>query len=87
MINSTVGGVRALVANMMLERAKELPAEEAVELWRAMQLVETGAPVEGLPRATLQLAMDFNRFPSARKLVEDKARACEQAALMPSTIG
>jgi hypothetical protein len=55
-----------------------------------MQLVDAGAPVESLPRTTLQLAMDFNRFPLARKLVEEKALAGEQTALMPlmpSTVG
>ena len=44
-----------------------------------MQLVENGAQVERLPRATLQLATDFNRFPFARKVVEQKALEYERA--------
>ena len=73
--NSHVTGLRALVANVMLERAWELSDLQAVELWRLTQLINTGASLETLPRATLQLAMDFNRFPLARQVLEQKALA------------
>ena len=64
---------------MMLQRARRLSPPQALELWPLMQLVENGAQVERLPRATLQLATDFNRFPFARKVVEQKALEYERA--------
>ena len=73
--NSQVTGLRALVANVMLERARELSDLQAFEVWRLTQLIDTGASLETLPRATLQLAMDFNRFPLARHVLEQKALA------------
>ena len=72
---SQVAGLLALVANVMLEKAKELSGLQAYELWRLTQLIDTGASLETLPRATLQLAMDFNRFPHARRVIEQKALA------------
>ena len=72
---SQVAGVLALVANVMLEKARELSGLQAFELWRLTQLINTGASLESLPRATLQLAMDFNRFPIARQVLERKALA------------
>ena len=72
-------GLLALVANVMLEKAKELSGLQAYELWRLTQLIDTGASLETLPRATLQLAMDFNRFPLARQVVEVKALAYVRA--------
>ena len=72
---SQVAGLLALVANVMLEKAKELSGLQAYELWRLTQLINTGASLETLPRATLQLAMDFNRFPLARHVLEQKALA------------
>jgi len=72
---SQVAGVLALVANVMLEKARELSGQQAFELWRLTQLINTGASLESLPRATLQLAMDFNRFPIARQVLERKALA------------
>ena len=76
---SQVAGLLALVANVMLEKAKELSGLQAYELWRLTQLIDTGASLETLPRATLQLAMDFNRFPLARQVVEEKALAYVRA--------
>ena len=76
---SVVTGLRALVANVMLERARELSGQQALELWRLTQLIDTGASLDTLPRAMLQLAMDFNRFPHARRVVEEKALAHESA--------
>ena len=73
---SQVAGLLALVANVMLEKARELSGLQAFELWRLTQLINTGASLETLPRATLhQLAMDFNRFPLARQVLEQKALA------------
>ena len=72
---SQVAGLLALVANVMLEKAKELSGLQAYELWRLTQLIDTGASLETLPRATLQLAMDFNRLPLARHVLERKALA------------
>jgi hypothetical protein len=77
--NSQVTGLRALVANVMLERARELSGPKALELWRLTQLIDAGASLGTLPPATLQLAMDFNRFPLARRVVEEKALAHERA--------
>ena len=76
---SVVTGFRALVANVMLERARELSGPQALELWRLTQLIDTGASLDTLPRAMLQMAMDFNRFPHARRVVEQKALAHESA--------
>jgi len=76
---SVVSGLRALVANVMLERARELTGPQALELWRLTQLIDTGASLEALPRAMLQMAMDFNRFPHARRIVEEKALAQDRA--------
>ena len=73
--NSHVTGLRALVANVMLERARELSDLQASEVWRLTQLINSGASLETLPRATLQLAMDFNRFALARQVLEQKALA------------
>ena len=73
--SSQVMGLRALVANVMLEKVRELSGSQASELWRLTQLIDTGASLETLPRATLQLAMDFNRFPHDRRIIEEKARA------------
>ena len=72
---SQVAGLLALVANVMLEKARELSGLQAFELWRLTQLINSGASLETLPRATLQLAMDFNRFPLARQVLEQKALA------------
>jgi hypothetical protein len=77
--NSHVTGLRALVANVMLERARELSDLQASEVWRLTQLIDTGASLETLPRAKLQMAMDFNRFPYARRVIEEKALAYESA--------
>ena len=77
--NSHITGIRALVANVMLERARELSDQQAFEIWRLTQLIDTGASLETLPRAPLQLAMDFNRFPLARRVIEEKALAYERA--------
>ena len=77
--NSQVTGLRALVANVMLERAKELSGPQAFELWRLTQLIDTGASLGTLPPAMLQQAMDFNRFPHARRVLEEKALAYERA--------
>jgi len=85
--NSHVTGLRALVANVMLERAWELSDLQAVELWRLTQLINTGASLETLPRATLQLAMDFNRFPLARQVLEQKALACAHTTDKLDTVG
>ena len=74
-----VAGLLALVANVMLEKARELSGLQAFELWRLTQLINSGASLETLPRATLQLAMDFNRFPYARRVIEEKALAYESA--------
>ena len=76
---SQVAGLLALVANVMLEKARELSGQQAFELWRFTELINTGASLESLPRATLQLAMDFNRFPLARQALEHKALAYESA--------
>ena len=73
--NSHGTGRRALVANVMLEKVRELSGSQASELWRLTQLIDTGASLETLPRATLQLAMDFNRFPLAQQVLEQKALA------------
>ena len=78
MDNSQASGIRALAANIMFEAARELSGLQAFEVWRSMQLVETGAPLANVPRAVLQRAMDFNRFPLARELVEQKALAHER---------
>jgi hypothetical protein len=83
---SQVAGLLALVANVMLEKARELSGLQAFELWRLTQLINTGASLESLPRATLQLAMDFNRFPLARRVVEEKAIAYEQCTRKPGSL-
>ena len=75
---SVVTGLRALVANVMLGKATELSGSQALELWRLMQLIDTGKSLDAVPRAMLQLAMDFNRFPHARRVVEEKALAHEE---------
>ena len=77
--SSQVTGLRALVANVMLEKVRELSGSQASEFWRLTQLIDTGASLETLSRATLQLAMDFNRFPLARQVVEEKALAYVRA--------
>ena len=77
--NSHGTGRRALVANVMLERARELSDLQACEVWRLIQLIDTGASPKSVRPATLQLAMDFNRFPHARRVIEEKARAYESA--------
>jgi hypothetical protein len=79
-------GLRALVSNMMFEKARDLSAPQALEVWRSIQLVETGGPLVSVSRPALQLAMDFNRFPPARKLVEQKAIAHERAARVRNAI-
>jgi hypothetical protein len=65
---------------MMFETARELSGPQALEVWRSIQLIEIGAPLISVPRAALQKAMDFMRFPLARKLVEQKAIAFERIA-------
>ena len=77
--NSHVTGLRALVANVMLERARELSDLRAFEVWRLTQLIDAGASLKTVPPATLQMAMDFNRFPHARRIVEEKALAQDRA--------
>jgi len=77
--NSHVSGLRALVANVMLERARELSDLQAREVWRLIQLIDTGASLKSVRPATLQLAMDFNRFPHARRVIEETALAHERA--------
>jgi hypothetical protein len=77
--NSHVTGLRALVANVMLERARELSDLQAFEVWRLTQLIDAGASLKSVPPATLQMAMDFNRFPLARRVIEEKAIAYESA--------
>ena len=79
MDNSQPSGIRALVANMMFETARELSGPQALEVWQSMQLVEIGAPLTSVPREVLQRAADFNRFPLVRKLIEQKALAHERA--------
>ena len=76
-MNSELTGLRALAAHVMLERANEMAGVEASELWYVMQHIGSDASLERLPRATLQLAMDLNRFPVARDAVEKKALAYE----------
>ena len=73
MSNSSAPGLRALVENMMVETAREMSGPQALEVWRSMQLVESGGPLVSVSRAALQRVMDFNRFPLARKLVEQRA--------------
>ena len=70
--------IRASVANMMFEVARQLSGMQALEVRRSMWLVETGSPLASVPRAVLQRAMYFNRYPLARKLVEQKALAQER---------
>ena len=77
--NSHVTGLSALVANVMLERATELSGPQAFELWRLMRLIDAGTSLKTLPPATLQMAMDFNRFPLARRVIEEKALVYERA--------
>ena len=76
---SQVAGVLALVANVMLERARELSDLQACEVWRLIQLIDTGASPKSVRPATLQLAMDFKRFPHARRVIEEKALGHERA--------
>ena len=85
--NSHVTCVLALVANVMLEKARELSGLQAFELWRLTQLINTRASLETLPRATLQLAMDFNRFPLAREVLEQKALAYARTTGKLDTVG
>jgi len=84
--NSHVSGLRALVANVMLERARELSDLQAREVWRLIQLIDTGASLKSVRPATLQLAMDFNRFPLARHVLEQKALAYAHATDKLDTI-
>jgi hypothetical protein len=73
--NSQVTGLRALVANVMLERARELSDLQACEVWRLIQLIDTGASPKSVRPATLQLAMDFNAFRMLGELSRKKLLA------------
>jgi hypothetical protein len=42
-----------------------------------MQLLSTNGSLVGLPGAVVQLAMDFNQFPVAWKVIADKALVYE----------
>ena len=77
--NSHVTGLRALVVNVMLERARELSDLQAFGVWRMMQRIDAGGSLKSVPPATLQMAMDFDRFPIARRVIEEKALAHERA--------
>lgn len=68
-----VTGIRTLARKFALEKATKLSGSQAHEIWRAMRLLAINESVEGIPSAVIQLAMDFNLFPAARKVVEDKA--------------
>ena len=69
--------MRELVRKAALERAANLSAAEAYEIWRVIQVVETGGPFEGLLGPVVELAMDFRQFPEASTLIAEKARAFE----------
>ena len=71
--NSPVTGLRALARKVALERAIKLSGPQAHEIWRAMRLLAINRSVEGLPGAVAQLAMDFNQFPVAWKVIAKKA--------------
>ena len=71
--NPPVTGLRALARKLALEKAMELSGPQAHELWCAMQIIATNKSLEGLPRSAVELAMDFDHFPVARKVVEEKA--------------
>lgn len=80
--NPSVWSLRGLVRKAALERAANLSGAEAHEIWRVMQLLETGGPYEGVIGPVVELAMDFRQFPEASTLIAEKARAfeCETGA-------
>ena len=76
--NPPVTGLRALARKVALEKAIKLSAPQAHEIWCVMHLVSTGESLKGLPGAAVQLAMDFNQFPDAWKVIEEKALVYER---------
>ena len=75
--NPTGWSLRELVRKAALERAANLSGAEAHEIWRVIQLLETGGRYEGLIGPAIDLAMDFRQFPEASTLIAEKARAFE----------
>ena len=69
----TITGLRALQMEVALGKAIGLSRQQAREMWRAMQLIATKASVAGMPGNLIQLASEFNRCPTAWKVVADKA--------------
>jgi hypothetical protein len=76
--NPPITGLRALVRKVALEKAIELSAQQAHEIWRVMQIVSTGESFKGLPGAAVQYAMNFHQIPDAWKVIEEKALIYER---------
>ena len=75
--NPSVWSLRELVRKAALERAASLSGAQAHEIWRVMQMLDTGGPYAGLVGPVVELAMDFRQFPEASTLIAEKARAFE----------
>ena len=76
--NPPITGFRALVRKVALDKAIELSAQQAREIWRVMQIVSTGESFKGLPGAAVQYAMNFHQIPDAWKVIEEKALVYER---------
>jgi hypothetical protein len=76
--NPPVLGIRALARKVALEKAIKLSGPQAYEIWCAMPVVATNGSLKGLPAAVGQLAIDFNQFPAAWRVIEDKALVYER---------
>jgi hypothetical protein len=73
-------GIRALAMKVALQKATELSGPQAYEIWCAMPLVATNGSLKELPAAVVHLAMNFNLFSAAWKVLEDKALVYERLA-------
>ena len=76
--NSPDNGLRVLLRKVALEKAIELSAAQAHEIWRVMQIVLTGESFKGLAGAAVHYAMNFHQIPDAWKVIEEKALVYER---------
>lgn len=76
--NPANDSLRELAKAVALEMATKLSAPEALEIWRAMQLLATNSPIKGQLGHVILLAMDFNQYPEVWKVVAKKAVAYER---------
>jgi hypothetical protein len=64
-----------------LEKAVKLSRAQAHEVWQALQLLVSHERLIGRPAAVIELAMEFNPFPTTWKVIADKALEYEHFTL------